>query len=97
MTESNEIYVSSKSVGQKNKGKSLTKRGVLTIRRSYLKKRGGLLNCSKKQSNQMKIKNSIPCRKLPEHITPNKTMTGAVEIEIESAASLHRQGEMRKV
>ena len=60
-----------------------------------MKKRGGLLSYSRKQSNQMKRKDLIPCRGLLEINTLDKT--AAVETVIETAALLHRKGEMIRV
>ena len=66
-------------------------------RRSYLKKRGGSLSYCRKQSNQMKRRDSIPCRGLPESNTLVKTAAVEAAKETETAASLHRKGEMIKV
>ena len=66
-------------------------------RRSYLKKRGGLLSFCRKQSNQMKRRNSIPCKGPLESNTLDKTAAVETATETKTAASLHRKGEMIKV
>ena len=66
-------------------------------RRSYLKKRGGSLSYYRKQNNQMKRRDSIPCRGLLESNTLDKIAAVEAVKETETAASLHRKGEMIKV